>query len=121
MVRRELDIITANEIMDAIKRLNEFAKENPDKVAKWKEEDLETKKYWAEIKKNKFINDIHNSHNIYDVHSMVTRRRKEVMNREVVGTCPNCGCDLIVRTARATGNEFIGCTGFPRCKYTERI
>lgn len=35
----------------------------------------------------------------------------------VVGTCPDCGKDLIVRRAR-TGSRFIACTGYPDCHYS---
>ena len=35
----------------------------------------------------------------------------------LIGKCPKCGNDLIIRTSRA-GNQFVGCTNFPRCKNT---
>ncbi|MGE4555974.1 MAG: type I DNA topoisomerase [Desulfovibrionaceae bacterium] len=35
-----------------------------------------------------------------------------------VGTCPECGGDLVVKRAR-TGSRFIACTGYPKCKHTE--
>ncbi len=37
--------------------------------------------------------------------------------------CPQCGGDLIVREARRgvhAGEKFWGCSGFPKCKYTEK-
>jgi hypothetical protein len=37
--------------------------------------------------------------------------------------CPKCGKSLVKRTARKgphAGREFLGCTGFPGCKYTRR-
>ena len=37
-------------------------------------------------------------------------------NREVVGKCPKCGKDLLKRSGRF--GEFVGCSGFPRCKFT---
>lgn len=36
-------------------------------------------------------------------------------------TCPKCGKSLVKRTARKgphAGREFLGCSGFPGCKYT---
>ena len=36
--------------------------------------------------------------------------------------CPQCHADLILRTARRgkyAGNDFYGCSTFPRCRYTE--
>lgn len=35
--------------------------------------------------------------------------------------CPECGSDLVIRTAqrgRNVGKQFMGCSGFPRCRYT---
>lgn len=34
-------------------------------------------------------------------------------------SCPKCGSDLLIRTARrGSRNEFLGCAAFPRCDYT---
>lgn len=38
---------------------------------------------------------------------------------EKVGKCPDCGEDLIKRMGRF--GEFIGCTGFPKCRFTSSI
>ncbi len=38
---------------------------------------------------------------------------------EVVGKCPDCGSDLIKRSGRY--GEFIGCSGFPKCRFTMSI
>ncbi len=35
---------------------------------------------------------------------------------KVVGECPQCGKDLLKRSGRF--GEFIGCSGFPKCKFT---
>jgi DNA topoisomerase-1 len=43
---------------------------------------------------------------------------KESTN-EVVGKCPECGSDLIKRSGRY--GEFIGCSGFPKCRFTQSI
>ncbi|HOI72364.1 MAG TPA: DNA topoisomerase I [Methanobacterium sp.] len=43
---------------------------------------------------------------------------KEPSN-EVVGECPDCGNDLIKRSGRF--GEFIGCKGFPKCRYTRSV
>lgn len=37
-----------------------------------------------------------------------------VIARNRVGTCPQCGHDLIVRQGRA-GKRFVGCSGYPNC------
>ncbi len=38
---------------------------------------------------------------------------------EIVGTCPECESDLIKRSGRY--GEFIGCSGFPKCRYTKSL
>jgi len=35
----------------------------------------------------------------------------------VVGKCPKCGEAMIIRSSRS-GDQFVGCTGFPKCKNT---
>ncbi len=46
------------------------------------------------------------------------REGREPTN-EVVGTCPDCGNELIKRSGRY--GEFIGCRGFPKCRFTKSI
>jgi restriction system protein len=39
-------------------------------------------------------------------------------------TCPKCGANLIERVAKTgsrIGSRFLGCTGYPRCRYTKDI
>jgi len=31
--------------------------------------------------------------------------------------CPKCESEMVLRTARANGNQFWGCSNYPRCKY----
>lgn len=38
---------------------------------------------------------------------------------EVVGKCPRCGNDLVKRSGRY--GEFIGCKGFPKCRFTASV
>ena len=35
---------------------------------------------------------------------------------KVVGVCPSCGKELIKRSGRY--GEFVGCRGFPKCRFT---
>ena len=35
---------------------------------------------------------------------------------KVVGKCPDCGKDLLKRSGRY--GEFVGCSGFPKCRFT---
>jgi DNA topoisomerase I len=39
--------------------------------------------------------------------------------KEIVGICPQCGNDLLKRKGRY--GEFIGCSGFPNCRFTKSI
>ncbi|UQB41530.1 NERD domain-containing protein [Thiomicrospira microaerophila] len=34
--------------------------------------------------------------------------------------CPKCGGDLLVRTSKVGNRKFIGCSNFPKCKYTRK-
>lgn len=43
--------------------------------------------------------------------------RVEVGSEEVGRTCPQCGHPLVIRYGRF--GKFIGCSDFPRCRYTE--
>ena len=39
-------------------------------------------------------------------------------------TCPRCGADLVIRTARSggqVGTKFLGCSKYPNCRYTKNI
>lgn len=37
---------------------------------------------------------------------------------EIVGTCPDCGGDLVVKTSKK-GGRFIACKNYPQCKFTK--
>lgn len=44
--------------------------------------------------------------------------------REFTDTCPQCGNQLVIRTAKRgqyLGNKFYGCSSFPRCRFTKAI
>lgn len=47
------------------------------------------------------------------------REGEEPPQNEVVGVCPDCGKDLLKRLGRY--GEFVGCSGFPRCRYTRSL
>jgi hypothetical protein len=39
-------------------------------------------------------------------------------------TCPKCGSKLVERTARKgpnAGSSFLGCSAFPKCRYTQKV
>ncbi|MDP8949104.1 MAG: DNA topoisomerase, partial [Actinomycetota bacterium] len=37
---------------------------------------------------------------------------------EILGPCPNCGRNLIIRRNRRSGKRFVGCEGYPECRTT---
>jgi DNA topoisomerase I len=37
---------------------------------------------------------------------------------EILGPCPNCGRNLIIRRNRRSGKRFAGCVGYPECRTT---
>jgi len=46
------------------------------------------------------------------------------LEKSGVKSCPRCGKELILRTARrgtGAGEQFWGCSGFPKCRYTEPL
>ena len=43
--------------------------------------------------------------------------RKSLKADKTLGTCPDCGDDLLVRQSR-NGSYFVGCNGYPECQYT---
>ena len=47
------------------------------------------------------------------VNSVMKTAQKVVIESDKV--CPNCGKKMLVRTSR-TGNQFLGCSGYPDCK-----
>ncbi len=40
----------------------------------------------------------------------------EITVRDETGTCPRCGNNLVIRSG--TRGEFLGCSSFPKCRYT---
>lgn len=38
--------------------------------------------------------------------------------RAALATCPRCGSNLVQRTNRRTGEKFLGCSQFPKCRGT---
>ena len=48
----------------------------------------------------------------------------ETAEQEADMVCPRCGAALILRTAKKganAGNQFYGCTAFPKCRYIRNI
>jgi DNA topoisomerase-1 len=45
-----------------------------------------------------------------------TSLREGLRGDETVGTCPQCGSDLIIRRSKR-GGRFVGCSGYPNCAF----
>lgn len=44
--------------------------------------------------------------------------------KPISNTCPRCGGKLVLRTAKKgsnSGNQFLGCSSFPKCRYIQAI
>ncbi|NJE75573.1 DNA topoisomerase I [Thermococcus sp. ES12] len=48
----------------------------------------------------------------------VKRASEEKKGPLVIGKCPKCGGDLVVRYNRKTGKRFVGCSNWPKCNVT---
>ena len=55
---------------------------------------------------------------IRDEQGKVHIAEREKLQAEVVGPCPDCGADLVLKKAR-TGSRFIACSAYPACKHAE--
>ncbi len=77
------------------------------------DEIAEAKKDWQKVLKE-----------FYDPFiALIEKGKKEIKSQKVVvpvgRTCPECGAELVKRKGRF--GEFIACSGFPKCRYTEQI
>ena len=45
--------------------------------------------------------------------------KKALLYRQKI--CPQCGNVLVNRTNKSNNNEFLGCSGYPNCKYTSKL
>lgn len=46
-------------------------------------------------------------------------RHEESKDKKIIKKCPQCDGDLIVK--RYKGHNYLGCTNYPKCRYTEKI
>jgi len=57
------------------------------------------------------------THKVHVQHVKTIVKEKENKN-----SCPKCGSDLVLRVAKQginKGNQFYGCSSYPKCRYTE--
>jgi DNA topoisomerase-1 len=46
-------------------------------------------------------------------------KMQTVKGTETEEKCPQCGKAMVVRYSKKTGKKFLGCSGYPECKYTK--
>lgn len=54
----------------------------------------------------------------------VENLRERTRNVGIGQPCPRCGSRLVLRTSKHgahSGNQFLGCSGYPKCRYTYTI
>jgi predicted RNA-binding Zn-ribbon protein involved in translation (DUF1610 family) len=49
------------------------------------------------------------------------QRRFAGKSRSTALRCPECGSFLVVRRNRRDNSEFLGCQGYPKCRYTQNL
>ena len=52
-------------------------------------------------------------------HRKHVKSLNERHNRKTGDPCPRCGEQLVTRKRKKNGREFVGCSGFPKCRYTK--
>lgn len=103
------------------------------------ESDNVTVCYYSELKKSikKIWNnspDLYDEQTIEDIYkklstldkSRETKQRhiSNIQYGNISGICPKCGGSLVLRTAKTgpyAGNEFYGCSNYPKCKYIQNL
>lgn len=60
----------------------------------------------------------------HTVQSQTTESSQEMLKGEQIQICPKCGANLILRTAKKgsnAGNQFWGCSNFPKCRFIKNV
>lgn len=66
-------------------------------------------------------------HSLASLNSDYETRNKHINTikyGDTSGLCPRCGGELVLRTAKSgayAGNQFYGCSNYPKCKYIRNI
>ena len=43
------------------------------------------------------------------------------LSRQIARRCPKCGGEMVLRTNKANGEPFFGCSEWPHCGFTEPV
>ncbi|MCS7118887.1 MAG: DNA topoisomerase I [Archaeoglobaceae archaeon] len=80
-----------------------------DKIAEGKKEESE-----VVSESKKILGDIISK---IETSNVISRLREGVRKDKMIGRCPNCGGDIIIRRSKAK-KRFIGCTNYPKCEFS---
>ncbi|MFO7966944.1 MAG: DNA topoisomerase I [Archaeoglobaceae archaeon] len=82
-----------------------------DNIAEGKEEEDKVVKKSAQ-----FLDEILSS---IDLDKLSKNLREEVRKDKIIGKCPECSKELVIRRTKGKNpKRFIGCSGYPNCKFT---
>ncbi len=82
-----------------------------DNIAEGKEEEDKVVKKSAQ-----FLDEILSS---IDLNKLSKNLREEVRKDKIIGKCPECGKELVIRRTKGKNpKRFVGCSGYPNCKFT---
>ena len=99
-----------------IKVLKEFKNKEGEIGKKLLETFLENEKNNKKKSKRKNVKELKpEEEKVIKVEADVENKTKEKI---IVGSCPKCGGDLVVRYNRRTGKRFVGCSNWPNCNVT---
>jgi len=68
--------------------------------------------------------DLVDGHPLLELIGTVRKTPKIEQEKSPAKLCPRCGKELVLRTARrgpGAREQFLGCSGFPHCRYTEPL
>ncbi len=124
-------VLRADQMINVIKKISSASKEIPSSkkemraiaeklLAKNKEE---RKDYFA--KYEKYVSEV-DTESLQKTNSVeeaeIEKLQKESKNKKLI--CPRCGAELVLRTAQKgnnAGQQFYGCSSFPKCRYILNI
>ncbi len=108
--KAELKVHTSTQVTYSYKLLKEIKKHTVDNLTEDDKEEIFRKISAA------------NSSDTYNRSEHITSIKKRIQTREKSieeGICPQCGNNLIFRKGKF--GRFIGCSSYPRCKFTRNI
>lgn len=103
--------------------------ERKDYFAKFEElqKDAEAKSVDDESVEGDQIEETKENADVAEMAEEKPQEKNDAMNEaenSSIKVCPRCGRELVLRTAKKgnnQGNQFWGCSGFPKCRYIESI